>query len=134
LRQFDSLEFSRGSNHLIADSRSGSLLVDYFPLSEKDSEDKVAVTASHVEADILETAQGRTEIRDLVAKGAVTYEDKDMQFAGGELVYDANDAVINVQGDRSRPCMFNGAIVDMVRYDLKTGKAHTRIKGPGAIR
>ncbi len=135
LRNFDSLEFSRGSNHLIADSKGGSLLVDYFPLAEgRSGEDNVAVTASHVEADILETAQGRTEMRALVAKGAVTYEDKDMQFAGGELVYDANDAVINIWGDRSRPCMFNGAIVDTVRYDLKTGKAHTRIKGPGAIR
>jgi hypothetical protein len=135
LRNFDSLAFSRGSNHLIADSRSGSLLVDYFPLAEgRSEEDKVAVTASHVEADILETAQGRTEMRDFTAKGAVTYEDKDMQFAGGELVYDANNAVINVYGDKSRPCMFNGAIVDTVRYDVKTGKANTRIKGPGAIR
>jgi len=134
LRNFDSLEFSRGSSHLIADSRSGSLLVDYFPLVESNSEDKVAVTASHVEADILETAQGRTEMRDFTAKGAVTYEDKDMQFAGGELVYDANSAVINVYGDKSRPCLFNGAIVDTVRYDIKTGKAHTRIKGPGAIK
>jgi hypothetical protein len=135
LRNFDSLEFSRGSSHLIADSRSGSLLVDYFPLAEgRSEEDKVAVTASHVEADILETAQGRTEMRDFTAKGAVTYEDKDMQFAGGELVYDANNAVINVYGDKSRPCLFNGAIVDTVRYDTKTGKAHTRIKGPGAIK
>jgi hypothetical protein len=134
LRNFNFLKFDGGSNHLIADSRSGSLLVDYFPIIAGGKEDKVAVTASHVEADILETAQGRTEMRDFTAKGAVTYEDKDMQFAGGELVYDANSAVINVYGDKSRPCMFNGAIVDTVRYDLKTGKAHTRIKGPGAIK
>jgi hypothetical protein len=142
LRNFDSLEFFSGNNRLVADSKDGSLLVDYFPIAEggkavrpgSPQEDKVAVTASHVEADILETAQGRTELKGLVAKGAVTYEDKDNQFAGSEFVYDTNDAVVNISGNKSRPCLFNGAIVDTVRYDLKTGKVNTRIKGPGAIR
>ena len=119
---------------MVADSNGGSVLLDYFPLTEEGGEDKVAVTASHVEADVLETAQKRTEMTRLVAQGAVTYEDKDVQVAGGELVFDANSAVINVYGDKSRPVMFNGAVVDTVRRDLKTGKWNTRIKGPGAIK
>jgi hypothetical protein len=134
LRNFDSLEFFSGSNRLVADSRDGSLLVDYFPIIEGGKEDKIAVTASHVEADILETAQGHREMKGLVAKDAVTYEDKDNQFAGSEFIYDANDGIINVRGNKSQPCLFNGAIVDTVRYDLKNGRVNTRIKGPGAIR
>jgi hypothetical protein len=143
LRNFSFLKFDGGSNHLIADSNGGSLLLDYFPLTEQagstgspqeGGEDKVAVTASHVEADILETVQGRTELTRLVAKGAVTYEDKDIDAAGSEFVYDANSAVINISGDRSMPCRFNGAVVDTVQYDAKTGKWRTKIKGPGAIK
>jgi lipopolysaccharide export system protein LptA len=134
LRNFDSLEFFNASNRLVADRKGGSLSVDYLPILDGGKEDKVAVTASHVEADILETALGRRELKDFVAKGAVTYEDKDNQFAGSEVIYDTNEGILNFRGTKSRPCLFNGAIVDTVRYDLKTGRAQTRIKGPGAMR
>ncbi len=134
LRNFDSLAFAGQSKHLTADSKGGSLLVDYLPLVEGRNDEKVSVTASHVEADIAETLTGRMELRDLLAKGAVTYEDKDTQVVGSEFIYDANTALIDIRGDKSRPCNFNGAILDAVRYDTKTGKWNTRIKGPGAIR
>ncbi|MGD0596300.1 MAG: hypothetical protein ABSA64_02115 [Sedimentisphaerales bacterium] len=134
LRNFDSLAYAGQSKHLIADSKGGSLLVDYFPLVEGRGNEKVSVTASHVEADIAETLQGRMELKDLLAKGAVTYEDKDTQVIGSEFIYDANTALIDIRGDKYRPCNFNGAILDAVRYDTKTGKWNTRIKGPGAIR
>jgi len=110
------------------------MLADFIPVAEYSVEDKVAVTASRVEADISETAGGRTELGSLVAKGAVTYEDKDIQCAGGEFVYDADGPAINIRGDQSRPCIFNGAIVDSAWRDPKTGKWNTRLKGPGAIK
>ena len=134
LRNFDSLAYAGQSKHLIADSKGGSLLVDYFPLVEGRSNEKVSVTASHVEADIAETLTGRMELRDLLAKGAVTYEDKDAQVIGNEFIYDANTSLIDIRGDKYRPCNFNGAILDAVQYDTKTGKWNTRLKGPGAIR
>ena len=134
LRKFDSLAYAGKSKHLTADSKGGSLLVDYFPLLEGRGNEKVSVTASHVEANIAETSTGRMELRDLLAKGAVTYEDKDTQVVGSEFIYDANTALIDIMGDRVRPCNFNGAIIDAVRYDTKTGRWNTRIKGPGAIK
>jgi len=134
LRKFDSLAYSGQSKHLTADSKGGSLLVDYFPLLEGRGNEKVSVTASRVEANIAETLTGRMELKDLLAKGAVTYEDKDTQVVGSEFIYDANTALIDIRGDKFRPCNFNGAIIDAVRYDTKTGKWNTRIKGPGAIK
>jgi hypothetical protein len=134
LRSFDSLEFDKGSNHLVAYSKEGSMLADFIPIADNDSRDKVAVTASRVEADVIETAGGRTELAGLVAKGAVTYEDKDIQCAGGEFVYDADGPSINIRGDGTRPCIFNGALVDSAWRDPKTGKWKTRLKGPGAIK
>jgi hypothetical protein len=134
LRNFDSLTYVGQSKHMTADSKDGSLLVDYFPLVEGRSNEKVSITASHVETDMAETPTGRMELKDLLAKGAVTYEDKDTQVIGSEFIYDANTALINIRGDKYRPCNFNGAIIDAVRYDTKSGKWNTRIKGPGAIR
>jgi hypothetical protein len=134
LRKFDSLAYSGQSKHLTADSKGGSLLVDYFPLAEGRGNEKVSVTASHVEANIAETPTGRMELKDLLAVGAITYEDKDTMVAGSEFAYDANAATIDIKGDKYRPCNFNGAIIDAVRYDTKTGKWNTRVKGPGAIK
>jgi len=134
LRNFDSLAYAGQSKHLTADSKSGSLLVDYFPLVEGRGNEKVSITASHVEADIAEIPTGRMELKDMRAKGAVTYEDKDTQVIGNEFIYDANTASIDIRGDKVHPCNFNGAIIDAVRYDTKSGKWNTRLKGPGAIR
>jgi hypothetical protein len=134
LRKFDSLVYSGQSKHLTANSKGGSLLVDYFPLAEGRGNEKVSVTASHVEANIAETLTGRMELRDLLAVGAVTYEDKDAMVAGSEFIYDANTALIDIKGDKFRPCNFNGAIIDRVQYDTKTGRWNTRLKGPGAIK
>jgi hypothetical protein len=134
LRNFDWLSYAGQSKHLIADSKGGSLLVDYFPLVAGRGNEKVSVTASHVEADIAEIPTGRMELRDMQAKGAVTYEDKDTQVIGNEFIYDANTALIDIKGDKVRPCVFNGAVIDAVRYDTKTGKWNTHLKGPGAIK
>ncbi len=134
LRNFSWLSYAGQSKHLIADSKGGSLLVDYFPLVEGRGSEKVSITASHVEADINEMPTGRMELKDMQATGAVTYEDKDTQVIGNEFIYDANTALIDIRGDRVRPCIFNGAVIDAVRYDTKTGKWNTHLKGPGAIR
>jgi hypothetical protein len=134
MRNFDWLSYAGQSKHLTADSKGGSLLVDYFPLVEGHGNEKVSITASHVEADIADMPTGRTEIQDMQATGAVTYEDKDTQVIGNEFIYDANTALIDIKGDKVRPCIFNGAIIDAVRYDTKTGKWNTHLKGPGAIR
>ena len=134
LRNFNSLEFNGSTNHLIADSNGGSLLVDYLPLEDEVIKDKVAITASRVEADILETAGGRMELGGLTATGAVTYEDKDIEVVGNEFVYDTVAGIIDVRGTKQQPCLFNGTPVDGARCDMKTGRWNTKIKGPGAIK
>jgi hypothetical protein len=134
LRQFDSLKYFGRTSCLVADSEEGSLLIDYFPIVGGSSEDKVAVTASHVEAWMAKTAQQRIELVRLMAKGAVTYEDKENEVQGSEFVYDADSALINVSGDSSMPGRFNGAIIDTAEYNVKTGRWKTKIKGPGTLR
>jgi hypothetical protein len=38
-----------------------------------------------------------------------------------------------VKGDEFAPCYFNGAIVQSILYDLKTGKVEAPLAGPGAL-
>ncbi len=134
LRNFDTLSYSGQSSHLIAENKDGSLLADYLPLAENKTRDKIAVTASRIEGDIAQTAAGRMELKKLAARGAVSYEDKDTQVIGSEFLYDWQTSSIDIRGDKVRPCNFNGAILDSVRFDTKSGKWNTRLKGPGAIR
>lgn len=142
LRNFDSLQFAGHNGHLTADAGDGSMLVDYFPLGDPNSPavktagkpDKISITASHVEADISETPQGRTELAGFTATRAVTYTDKNVDVAGDKFVYDVNDGIIDILGDKNKPLFFNGAIFDAVQYDVKNDKWKTNIKGPGAIR
>lgn len=134
MRNFAWLSYAGQNKHLTADAKDGSLLVDYFPLVEGRNTEKVSITASHIEADINEVSTGRMELQDMWARGAVTYEDKDTQVIGNEFIYDAKAALIDIYGDKVHPCNFNGAIIDRVRYDTKTGKWNTHLKGPGAIR
>jgi hypothetical protein len=132
LRNFDSLKFDGGGNHLAAYAQDGSMLADFFPDSV--AEDKVSVTASRVDADILERPDGRMELGAATAKGAITYEDKDVEILGDEFVYDSASEMINIRGTPSYPCRFNNTEIDSVQGNVKTGRWKTKIKGPGAIR
>jgi hypothetical protein len=132
LRNFDLLEFDGGSNHLAAYAQDGSMLADFFP--DSIAGDKVSVTASRVDADILEKPGGRMELVAVTAKGAITYEDKDVEILGDEFVYESAGEMINIRGTPSYPCRFNRTEIDSVQGNVKTGKWKTKIKGPGAIR
>ena len=134
MRNFETLEYLLETNQIIADAKREKILIDYFPIVEGQEGKQVSATASHIEAVLYETADGRTELSTLSATGGVTYEDEDNEFAGSELFYNVKDSIITVQGDEDEPCYFNGAFVDAIEYDLKTGRVKTEIAGPGVFR
>ncbi len=73
------------------------------------------------------------ELMNLTATGGVTYEEKDIQFAGSDLIYDADKSLINIKGDKNQPCLLNGALVDGIRYDLKKDKFKAEVRSPGVL-
>ena len=94
---------------------------------------QVTVTAVHVQADLIETAEGEFKLSTLSATGGITYEDRDKEFDGGKLFYDAGKAIITVHGDELQPCHFNDVKVDEIEWDLKTDKIKFEITGPGTL-
>jgi len=135
LRNFKTLSFSSVTSRIVAQADRRALLVDYIPAGVEKSDDKVAFSAGRIEAAIHQAPQGgQTELTELTADNGVTYEDKDIHFEGSRFTFDAKTSLINAQGGPSEPCLLNGALVDALEYNIKTGKVKAQVKGPGAIR
>jgi hypothetical protein len=136
IENFQTLKYFLDKNQLVADAPSqGLLTVNYFPIvkTQVQYDQQVTVTAVHVQAHLIETAEGEFKLSALSATGGITYEDQDKEFDGSKLFYDAGKAIITVHGDELQPCRFNGVPVDEIEWDLKTDKIKFEIKGPGAL-
>ena len=135
IQNYDALRYFQAENRIIVDAGSaGALVVQYFPIKNGKFSDHIIVTANHVEANLIETSPGRTDLSTLTASGGVTYQAKDNEFIGGQLFYDHAKQLIKVIGSESFPCQFNGQLTDQIEYDLKTGKVKAELVGPGALR
>jgi len=69
----------------------------------------------------------------LTALDRVTYEDEDNEFVGSELFYDHKKSVMKVKGDELQPCYFNGALVEEIELNSRTGKVEAKVVAPGAL-
>jgi hypothetical protein len=133
VRDFQTLTYDLKSNTFSADNSGGGLIIDYFPVDRGKTDTQVTITAGHIDAKLLDMPAGGMELMNLTATGGVTYEEKDIQFAGSNLIYDADSSMINIKGDKSQPCLLNGALVDAIKYDLKKNKFKAEVRSPGAL-
>jgi len=138
LRDYETLEYFLETGQIIADAEpQGTLRFDYIPVVEGQLGQQVIATASHAEANLVQTPDGQLELSTLTASGiitgGITHKDEDNQFIGSKLFCDHSKYLVKIWGDQSQPCYFNGAPVDGVEIDLKTGKRKILITGPSAL-
>ena len=133
VENFDILEYFLDRNLVVADTEQVKMNISWVPVKQGQLSEPVKATASHVEVNLVETYGERLEVATLLASGGITYNEKDTEFIGSDLFYDANDAVMTIHGDESQPCYLNGALVDFIEYDLNTGEIKWEITGPGAL-
>jgi len=135
LRDFSTLKGFIKDNLIIADAEPGrTLRIDYFPVVEGSYGQQVKATAAHTEVGFVQTADGQSELSMLIASGGITYkEDDGNEFIGSKLFYDSEKSVLRVEGDEAEPCYFNGALVEKILYDPKTGKFEAPLVGPGTL-
>ena len=135
IQNFDSLKYFKSRNLIIADAASdGPIVVRYIPIKNGKLGDVRIVTANHVEAHLIETAAGDTELATLIASGGITYQAEGREFIGGKLLYDHAKQWMKVTGSESFPCMANGMLADEIEYDLKTDTIKAEVVGPGELR
>ena len=133
LENFNTLKYFVQENRISADAGSERLMINYVPFVDGKYDEPITAAASRIEALLYETAEGQTELSALLAIGRIDYEDKDNQFLGSELFYDRESSIIKVKGDETAPCYYNGALVDGVVYNLRTGKVEAKVVGPGSL-
>jgi hypothetical protein len=133
MRNFDSLRYLLDDNKVIASGASHNIDIDYFPLFDGQYSQQITASAADIEADLIKTAAGRAELSTLSAAGGVTYNDDDVQFTGSDFFYDADSSLVTAWGGGQQVCYLNGAAVDGIEYDLKSGNAKAKIVGPGAL-
>ncbi len=133
VRNFNTLEYLMQAGRVTADAKSERILIDYIPVVAGGYGQQISAAAGHIDALLYETADGKSELSTLTAADGITYEEKDIEFAGSELFYQADKSFITVKGGELQPCLLNGTLVDGIEYNLKTGRVNAKIAGPGSL-
>ncbi|MFC1737665.1 hypothetical protein ACFL1G_01275 [Planctomycetota bacterium] len=133
VENFDTLKYFLQLNKIIAEAQSQFINIGYAPIIEGEYGPATKANAGRIEADFYETEDGRFEIKSLSATDGIVCQNEDVQFEGSEMLFDAGESIIRARGDGSVPCLLNGAPVDGVEYNVKTGEGEAKIIGPGML-
>ena len=138
IQNFDTLKYFIGENRIVADAgQNGVLWLQYVPVvdGKYDLDATTIASAPHVEAFLVETVDGRSELSTLTATGGIAFDDDSNNsiFLGGKLFYDHKTSIMKITGDASNPCLCNGALVDEIEYNVTTGKLEFEVVAPGAM-
>ena len=131
VRDFETLTYLQGEQVIVADGGLGGVLVDYFPLTNGQYSEQVSVVTNRIEIKLDEAVEGKSDISTATASGGIVYDDGNQEFAGSNLFYDHSKQLMSLWGDQG--CYLNGAAVNNIEYDLKTGKVKANIVGPGLL-
>jgi hypothetical protein len=134
LRDFDLLTFASETRRIVVAADRRPILLDYIPVIEGKDGQLVQADAGHLELTLQQVPDSRMELASLIASQGITYEDKTRKFAGNTLTYDREQSLIKVTGDRNHPCYFNGALVNQIEMNVKTGAAKTQLQAPTIFR
>jgi hypothetical protein len=133
LDKFDRLTYSMSTGRIEAEARAQQLLLDYFPLSTTGYGHHIQAVAGHVSALLRPVDAGRMTLASLTASNGIDFEDEKSHFVGSVLFYDRDKDLLTVRGDAVQPCMFNGAVVDYIEMNLKTGDVTAPVSTPSLL-
>jgi len=134
LKNFDAMTYSGSTNRITVDANSGRIRMDYFPLIDGTYDRHMLAYVGHIDVELTENAEGRTDLLSLTASRGIQLEDEASYTCyGSTLVYDHKRSLITVVGDESQACSFNGALVDKVEIDAQTGDTKTDNTGPSML-
>ena len=147
IQDFASLEYNLKTEHILAQTDKNRMSIGYMQIIDGKEGQLVKATVGRVEAKLIETNTGQTELVKLYASDGVTYNEqnndakrrrnKNIQFVGSDLIYNYQEPanpLITVWGNQSWPCFLNGVQVDGIEYQLSTGRLkEAKILGPSIL-
>lgn len=144
VQNFEVLEYYLDTKQISADGGGENFYIGYMPI-EDGREGKVSrVNIGHLDAQLVGTETGRTELVNMHASKGITYEEEGetdiwggrggLQLVGSDLFYEREPSMITVWSDENWPCTLNGVAVDGIKYNLQTGRLEkAQVRGPGII-
>jgi hypothetical protein len=130
---WDTLTYSAATNQIIAEDDAQQLRLEYFPLvgGKYLPHTQTQTVVGHLEASFQEITKGHPELATLTATQGIEYEDESrgLSFVGSSLSYDYTQSLVAVRGDAEQRCYLNGALVDQIDLNLKTGRIQAEIPG-----
>ncbi len=144
VQNFELLEYYLDSKQISADGGGESFYIGYMPVEGDREGNVVRVNIGHLDAQLMGTADGRTELVSMHASKGITYEEQGktdiwgrhggVHLVGSDLFYDREPSLITVWSDEDWPCTLNGVAVDGIKYNLRTGRLEkASVRGPGII-
>ncbi|MHC4353607.1 MAG: hypothetical protein ACYS0H_12925 [Planctomycetota bacterium] len=138
LANFESLKYFIDENRIVAQAAPGDALwLHHVPVVDgaHDLDSITTASAPRVEAFLVKTPDGRTQLSTLRATGGIDVNDlsNGNHFLGSVLYYDHETSIMRVTGDESQPCLCNGAFVDEIEYNVTTGDLEGEVVGPGPM-
>lgn len=133
LRDFDLLTFSGVTNKIAVEAGTQPIRIDYVPMEDGETGEAMHADAGYFQITLRPTPDDRMELDWLMAADGITYWDDTNRFAGGRLTYDHDDALMTIVGDSIQPCYLNGALVDEIEWNLKTGQLKAEIPDSSTV-
>ena len=135
MQNFDTLTYSALTNLIVADADDQMIQLDYIPEIDGsyDHEEDVRAYAGRIEIALAQIAEDRFDLASIAARRGIEFVDSENEFQGAELFYDHAQDLITVTGDADQSCYLNGALVDRIEVNPKTGRIKTELQEPSMI-
>lgn len=135
MQDFDTLTYSAKSNVIVADAREQMIELIYIPEIDGsyDHDRDVNAYAGRIEIKLAPTEDNRVDLASIAALQGIEFFDSENEFQGAQLFYDHALDLITVTGDATQPCLFNGAPVDRIEMNPKTGRTKAEFQEPTMI-
>jgi len=110
VQNFELLEYYLDSKQISADGGGESFYIGYMPVKDGLEGSVVRVNIGHLDAQLMETEDKRTELLNMHASKGITYEEQGetdiwgrrggVQLVGSDLFYDREPSLITVWSDK----------------------------------
>jgi len=134
LQRFENIKFFIDQNQIVVNAEPGKMLdITYVPVIDGSYGDVIKLAAARIDALLSQDPDGTTTVSTVTATGGLDYVEADKHFVGSRLFYDHAQNTVSINGDESLPCLLNGALVDSINYNLRTGEVSAEIVAPGGL-
>lgn len=135
VRGFDMLTWFTEAMQINAVSRQEALHLAYQPISDGRLGQRIYGSTARLQANFWPLPDGGNELATVIAAGGIIYHEVGGNFFKGEdLLYDAEKGLLVVSSSERNDCLFNGALVDRIEYEVNTGRVRSNLaSSPGAV-